>query len=36
MRSIMDVVAYNPTGNQVTLVKRCVAEDADDADDAAD
>ncbi len=33
MRSIMDVVAYNPTGNQVTLVKRCVAEDADDAAD---
>lgn len=33
MRSIMDVVAYNPTGNQVTLVKRCVTDDADDVAD---
>ncbi len=30
MRSIMDEVTYNAAGNQVTLVKRCVNQDADD------
>ncbi len=35
MRSIMDEVTYNDTGNQVTLVKRCVTLDAD-SDSSAD
>ena len=33
MRSIMDEVTYNDTGNQVTLVKRCITMDDDDCDD---
>ena len=32
MRSIMDDVSYNTTGNEVTLVKRCVNMDDDEAE----
>jgi anti-sigma regulatory factor (Ser/Thr protein kinase) len=31
MRTIMDEVTYNPTGTEVTLVKRCVSPEADPA-----
>jgi CheY-like chemotaxis protein/anti-sigma regulatory factor (Ser/Thr protein kinase) len=33
MRTVMDEVTYNPAGNEVTLVKRCVRPEADGAAD---